>query len=101
MTQQELQMLNDAYPRSSPRTESIRRTMMKFEGILARFGRREIFFTECNLTCGNTHSGLGIDVRGAPWLVECDVCVWEACFSRLEMVFAMDHYRAMVKRRRQ
>ena len=68
--------------------------MRKVEGILARRGRMEVFFSGCIITCENLKQiGLDLDFeRGTPWLFECDVCLWEACFRRFEMKFKMEYY---------
>lgn len=92
MKKQALQLLSDAYPRSSPRTHIIKQTMLKVERILARDTRREIRFHGCLLTCTKHRSGRDQGfAMGYKWLFECDVCLWEACFMRFGRIFGKDY----------
>ena len=86
-----LQLLNTTYPSPRSATE-VKATAQKVEFMLRRDGRRDIAFHGCQLTC-KRHTcsrDYGL-VMGSPWLVGCDVCLWEACFMRFARVFGMPY----------
>ena len=91
---QALQLLNDAYPRSSERSSIIPQVLRKVETMLmVEEDRREIVFHGCSVHCPKHTTGRKDYAlfHGHNWLFDCDFCLWAACFMSFARRLGKDY----------
>lgn len=89
-----LKVLNDAF-RGSGRTNEVHQILSRIGGLV--FGRHsdqlKLIFHGCTRTC-RTHHGNKYGRAFSSqyqWILDCNVCFWEACFVKFASIFYMDY----------